>query len=206
MRKVFLSLIVFTIAALLSFGCSSGEKGEKGEKGDNPEKQPGDDFPHVIIETEMGTIKLELWPDVAPNHVANFLELVNNGFYNGLTWHRVIEGFVIQSGCPNADGTGNAGYFIPAEFSNLPHNPGTLSMARGHDYNTASSQFFICLARRPDLDGKYTIFGRTIEGMDVVRKIGAVETDKNDKPLEDINILRMWEQGKEPAAVSGDGG
>ncbi|MEZ5358538.1 MAG: peptidylprolyl isomerase [Candidatus Zixiibacteriota bacterium] len=198
--KIFISLCL-AFLLLVTIGCTSEEAG----KGETKDKHPGDDYPHVIVETEFGTIKLELWPDVAPNHVANFLDLVNTGFYNGMIFHRVIEGFVIQSGCPNGDGSGNAGYVIPSEFSSLPHNPGTLSMARGHDYNTASSQFFICLARRPDLDGKYSIFGRTIEGMDVVQKIGNVETDKDDKPLEPIHILRIWEEGKEPPKAASEG-
>ena len=194
--KIVISLCL-AVLSLAIIGCSS-ESDSEVKKG--PAHKSGT-FPIVYIETEMGTIKLELWPDVAPNHVANFLDLVNTGFYTGLTWHRVIKNFVIQSGDPNGDGSGNAGYVIPAEFSQLPHNPGTLSMARGIDPNTASCQFFICLARRPDLDGKYSIFGRTIEGLDVVAKIGKVAVDKKDKPLEPIHILKIWQEGKEPAAA-----
>jgi len=187
MRYVSAALL-FTII----IGCSSETETKKG-----PANKAGGS-PIVYIETEMGTIKLELFPQEAPNHVANFLDLVNTGFYTGLTWHRVIRDFVIQSGDPKGDGSGNAGYVITAEFSNLPHNPGTLSMARGNDPNTASCQFFICLSRRPDLDGRYSIFGRTIEGMDVVLKIGQVATDENDKPREPIHILKIWQEGKEP--------
>ncbi len=190
------------LSAILLIGCSA----EEGS--DQKSEQEAKIYPIVNIETEMGTIKLELWPDVAHNHVLNFLELVNSGFYTGLTFHRVIKGFMIQTGDPNGDGTGNAGYIIPEEFSNMPHNPGTLSMARGHDYNSASCQFFICLARRPDLDGQYTVFGRTIEGLDVVQKIGKVETDKKgkpkDKPLEDIHIIKIWEEGKDPVPAPAD--
>ncbi|MCK5125160.1 MAG: peptidylprolyl isomerase [candidate division Zixibacteria bacterium] len=192
------NVLIAITAGLLLLGCSGEEDKGKSEAQDESSQ------PIVFIETELGTIKLELWPDVAPNHVANFLDLVNSGFYTGLTWHRVIKGFVIQSGDPNADGSGNAGYVIPEEFSGLPHNPGTLSMARGHEYNSASCQFFICLARRPDLDGQYTIFGRTIEGLDVVKKIGKTKTDKKEKPLEDIHVLKIWQEGKEPVEAPSD--
>ena len=103
----------------------------------------------------------------------------------------MVKNFVIQSGSPTNDISGHSGYVIPAEFSNLPHNPGTLSMARGYDPNSASCQFFICLSRRPDLDGQYTIFGRTVEGLNVVKKIGRLATDENDKPVETVHIEKI---------------
>lgn len=181
---------IFAVFIFTLVNCGGEEKDSAGESaGDNK-------YPLVHIETEKGKIVLELWPDVAPNHVANYLDLVNQGFYTGLQWHRVVKNFVIQSGSPTNDITGHSGYVIPAEFSNLPHNPGTLSMARGHDPNSASCQFFICLSRRPDLDGQYTIFGRVSEGLDVVKKIGRLATDDNDKPIEAVHIVRIWEDGK----------
>ncbi|MFH1701122.1 MAG: peptidylprolyl isomerase [Candidatus Zixiibacteriota bacterium] len=180
----------FILCIIMLVNCGGGK--------DEPQEEPVADskYPRVHIETEQGKIVLELWPDVAPNHVANFLDLVNKGFYTGLQWHRIIKNFVIQSGSPNNDISGHSGYVIPAEFSNLPHNPGTLSMARGHDPNSASCQFFICLSRRPDLDAKYTIFGRTVEGMDIVKKIGSLATDENDKPIESVHMVKVWEEGK----------
>jgi peptidyl-prolyl cis-trans isomerase B (cyclophilin B) len=191
--------IVFLVAVFLVAGCSKEDTEKKEEaKMAEPER------PRVIMETDMGKIVLELFPDVAPNHVNNFLELTNKGFYNGLTFHRVIKGFVIQGGDPKGDGTGDAGYVIPAEFSNLKHMPGTLAMARGHDPNSASCQFYICLGQLPDLDGKYTIFGQTVEGMDVVNKIGGVETDKGDKPVKPVHMIRLWEEGKQPPPVAPD--
>lgn len=147
----------------------------------------------------MGKIVLELFPDVAPNHVKNFLRLANSKAYNGITFHRVAKGFVIQGGSPDGSPTGTAGYTIPAEFSNLHHMPGTLAMARGADPNSASCQFYLCLAQLPDLDGKYTIFGQTVEGMDVVKKIGNVETEENsERPIEPVTMIRVYQEGKEP--------
>jgi cyclophilin family peptidyl-prolyl cis-trans isomerase len=189
------NLIVLSFIIILTTGCGGVDKEETTNK--NEDSGMNNARPRVHIETDMGEIVVELFPDVAPNHVKNFLDLTGQSFYDGLTFHRVIRGFVIQGGDPNGDGTGNAGFVIPAEFSNLPHLPGTLSMARGVDPNSASCQFFICLAQRADLDGKYTVFGQTIEGMDVVRKIGKVETDKaTDKPKKPIHMTRVWEEGK----------
>jgi peptidyl-prolyl cis-trans isomerase B (cyclophilin B) len=126
----------------------------------------------AYIELEKGgTIKLELYPDVAPNTVANFEKLANSGFYNNLTFHRVEPGFVIQGGDPQGTGMGGPGYKIKAEFNNKRHNPGTLAMARSQDPNSAGSQFYICLTRQPGLDGQYTVFGDTLEGFDLVQKV-----------------------------------
>ncbi len=183
--------IVLGICLLVLTACSGGEKAES-----ESDKEVPKDRPKVYLETDMGMITLELFPEVAPNHVRNFLELANKGFYDGLIFHRVVPGFVIQGGCPKGDGTGNAGYTIPAEFSDLKHMPGTLAMARSADPNSASCQFYICLAQLPSLDGNYTIFGQTIDGMDVVQAIGKVETEKQ-KPLEDVHIVLVWEEGKE---------
>lgn len=187
-------LIILPVIALLVIGCSGGEK----ENQQQEETSLEQNRPRVIMETDFGTIVLELFPDVAPNHVKSFMNLVNSGFYDGLTFHRVDKGFVIQGGSPDGSLDGHAGFTIPAEFSNLPHLPGTLGMARGDDPNTGSCQFYICLAQLPDLDRKYTIFGQTVEGMDVVKKIGDVPTDKEtEKPLEPVHMVRVWEEGKE---------
>ncbi len=146
--------------------------------------------PVVTIEMNQGdTIKLELYPDTAPNTVNNFLSLVNRGFYNGLTFHRIIEGFMIQGGDPDGDGTGGPGYSIRGEFSQngfenpLIHTAGVISMARAMDPDSAGSQFFIMHKDSPHLDGAYAAFGKVTEGMDVVDKIAACGTDWNDAPL-----------------------
>ncbi len=197
-------LFIILAAMVVITGCSGKEADTEEPQAQAEAQTP--ERPRVIMETSMGRIVLELFPDVAPNHVKNFLDLVNQGFYNGLTFHRVIKGFVIQGGDPKGDGTGDAGYTIPAEFSNLQHMPGTLAMARGPDPNSASCQFYICLAQLPGLDGNYTIFGQTVEGLDVVNKIGNVETGQNDMPVETVNIVKVWEEGKEPPAEETESG
>ncbi len=136
--------------------------------------------PVVVLETTEGTIELELYPNVAPEHVANFLELTNKGFYNGVIFHRVMSGFMIQGGDPTGTGMGDSGKYLKAEFNDSLHHAGTLSMARSpQGPNTASCQFFICLAPQPSLDHKYTVFGNTIKGFDVVQKIGKAPTSGN---------------------------
>jgi cyclophilin family peptidyl-prolyl cis-trans isomerase len=137
----------------------------------------------------MGTIKLELFATQAPTTVQNFVKLCKNGFYDGLTFHRVIDGFMIQGGCPRGDGTGGPGYTIKDELDpGLRHNmPGILSMANAGP-NTGGSQFFITLVPTPWLDGKHTIFGKIVEGMDVVSAIGKTPTDRNDRPLKPVRI------------------
>ena len=132
------------------------------------------DYPQVTMTTSEGEITLELWNDVAPGHTENFLKLVDDGFYDGLAFHRIIPGFMIQGGCPNGTGTGGPGWQIKAEFNDREHQPGVLSMARSQDPDSAGSQFFICLTRENcrHLDGQYTAFGKVTDGMDVVRKIG----------------------------------
>ncbi len=135
--------------------------------------------PVVILETTEGTIELELFPEVAPAHVANFLELANKGFYNGVIFHRVIDGFMIQGGDPTGTGGGDSGKRLKAEFNDSLHHAGTLAMARANDPNSASCQFYICLAPQPMLDKKYTVFGKTIKGFDVVQKIGKTPTSGN---------------------------
>jgi len=139
--------------------------------------------------TNMGNFRIELFIDKAPLTVGNFIKLVDKGFYNGLIFHRVITNFMIQSGCPHGTGYGGPGYNIRDEFHpNLKHNtPGILSMANAGP-NTGGSQFFITVAPSPWLDGKHAIFGKVIEGMNVVEKISKVKTDKADKPLQDVII------------------
>lgn len=131
--------------------------------------------PRVRMQTSEGEIHVELWGDVAPGHAENFVKLVGQGFYDNLTFHRIIPDFVIQGGCPRGDGTGGPGYHIDAEFNDRPHDKGVLSMARSAHPDSAGSQFFICLGREhcQHLDGQYTAFGKVIEGLDVVDKIAA---------------------------------
>ena len=140
--------------------------------------------PVVTFEMENGdVIKAELYPDIAPNTVRNFISLVNKGFYNGLIFHRVIEGFMIQGGCPDGNGMGGPGYSIKGEFAqngfdnDLKHTPGVLSMARAMHPDSAGSQFFIMHKTSPHLDGAYAAFGKVIEGLDVVDKIAQTPTD-----------------------------
>ncbi len=148
--------------------------------------------PIVTFEMKDGDVfYVELYPDVAPNTVNNFISLVKKGFYNGLCFHRVIEGFMIQGGDPKGNGTGGPGYTIRGEFSkngfknDLKHKRGVISMARSMLPNSAGSQFFIMHADAPHLDGQYAAFGQVIDGMDVIDKIAEVNVDYNDKPLRD---------------------
>ena len=148
--------------------------------------------PIITIEMEDGgIIKAELYPAIAPNTVNNFISLVNKGYYNGLIFHRVISGFMIQGGCPDGNGMGGPGYQIKGEFNmnnftnNLKHTAGVLSMARSMMPNSAGSQFFIMHKNSPHLDGQYAAFGKVIEGMDIVNKIASTDTDYSDRPLQD---------------------
>ncbi len=146
--------------------------------------------PVVTFEMENGDlIKAELYPEIAPNTVNNFISLVKKGFYNGLIFHRVINGFMIQGGCPDGIGTGGPGYSIKGEFAqngvqnDLAHTPGVLSMARAMHPDSAGSQFFIMHKTSPHLDGSYAAFGKVIEGLDVVDKIATTRTDFRDRPM-----------------------
>ncbi len=139
-------------------------------------------------------IELELYPDIAPISVSNFKHLANSSFYDGLIFHRVIEGFMIQGGCPEGRGTGGPGYHIKGEFSangvenNLKHTRGVISMARAFDFDSAGSQFFIMHNDAPHLDGQYAAFGKVTEGMEVVDKIAREKVNFSDKPLCDVVI------------------
>lgn len=146
--------------------------------------------PIVTFEMENGDIiKAELYPEIAPNTVNNFVSLVSKGYYNGLIFHRVIRGFMIQGGCPDGTGMGGPGYHIPGEFSHngfqndLKHTEGVLSMARAMHPDSAGSQFFIMHKNSPHLDGEYAAFGKVIEGMDVVNTIAETNTDYSDRPI-----------------------
>lgn len=154
--------------------------------------------PIITFEMENGDImKAELYPEIAPNTVKNFVELVEKGFYDGLIFHRVIRGFMIQGGCPEGTGMGGPGYQIKGEFSqngfknDLKHEPGVLSMARAMHPDSAGSQFFIMHQTSPHLDGAYAAFGKVIEGMDVVNKIADEYTDYADRPMADQRIKSM---------------
>ena len=146
---------------------------------------------------DMGDIKAELYPDVAPITVENFVKLAGSGFYNGLTFHRIIPGFMIQGGDPEGTGMGGPGYSIKGEFAangvpnSLIHTRGVLSMARSANPDSAGSQFFIMHEDAPHLDGQYAAFGKVIEGIDVVDKVASVKTDYNDRPLEPVVIEIM---------------
>ena len=148
--------------------------------------------PVVTITMENGDVmKAELYPEVAPNTVNNFISLVKKGFYDGLIFHRVINGFMIQGGCPDGTGMGGPGYSIKGEFAqngvanDLAHTPGVLSMARAMHSNSGGSQFFIMHKAAPHLDGSYAAFGKITEGMDVVNRIAEEDTDYSDRPLAD---------------------
>ena len=154
--------------------------------------------PEITITMENGdVIRAELYPEIAPNTVKNFISLANKGFYDGLIFHRVIEGFMIQGGCPQGTGMGGPGYSIKGEFSqngfknDLKHTEGVLSMARSMMPDSAGSQFFIMHKTSPHLDGAYAAFGKVVEGMDVVNKIAETRTDYSDRPLKELKIKSM---------------
>ena len=151
----------------------------------------------TITMTNGDVMKAELYPEIAPNSVNNFISLVKKGFYNGLIFHRVIRGFMIQGGCPDGTGMGGPGYSIKGEFTqngfknDLKHTEGVLSMARAMHPDSAGSQFFLMHKTSPHLDGAYAAFGKVIEGMEIVDKIAETPTDYNDRPLEDQVIKSM---------------
>ena len=154
--------------------------------------------PVVTITMENGDVmKAELYPEIAPNTVNNFISLVKKGYYDGLIFHRVIRGFMIQGGCPQGTGMGGPGYCIKGEFSyngvknDLKHTEGVLSMARAMHPDSAGSQFFIMHKNSPHLDGQYAAFGKVTEGLDIVDKIAQVQTDYSDRPLKEQKIKSM---------------
>ncbi len=154
--------------------------------------------PIVTMEVKgKGTIKIELYPEIAPNTVNNFISLVKKGFYDGLIFHRIIQGFMLQGGDPNGTGIGGPGYCIKGEFSGngfvneLRHTPGVISMARTMMPNSAGSQFFLMSSVSPHLDGEYAGFGKVVEGLDLVMELEKVKTNRGDKPLEDVVMEKV---------------
>ena len=184
LKKIF-CLAASLLLLLLSTACAAGGQNDGGEK------KMGNRI--ARFETSKGTFDVELFEDKAPKTTGNFITLVEKGFYDGLIFHRVIDGFMIQGGCPKGDGTGGPGYTIPDEFHpDLRHSgEGILSMANAGP-NTGGSQFFITLAKTEWLDGHHAVFGKVIKGMDVVKAIGKVETDPfRDRPYEDVKITKI---------------
>ena len=151
----------------------------------------------TITMADGAVIKAELYPEIAPNTVNNFISLASKGFYDGLIFHRIIRGFMIQGGCPQGRGTGGPGYSIRGEFAgngfanDLPHEPGVLSMARAQHPDSAGSQFFIMHEAAPYLDGQYAAFGRVIEGMDVVNSLACTRTSWGDRPVQEQKMARV---------------
>ena len=180
--------LVFLLATFVLFttGCSAAGMNDK-DKGAKKMANP-----IAVFETNHGTFEIELFEDKAPITVKNFIDLAEKGFYDGLIFHRVIDGFMIQGGDPNGTGTGGPGYVIPDEFhKDLKHDSeGVLSMANAGP-NTGGSQFFITLAATPWLDGHHSVFGKVVKGMDVVREIGKVDTDFQDKPLAKVVMEKV---------------
>ncbi len=193
MKRFRSTLIVFVLSLILFLSQSfSQEVRYKKFSSEEVKKMSGQ---QAIIHTKLGDITLKFFPDVAPNHVNNFIELAKKGFYNGTIFHRVVPKFVIQGGDPNSKnpdrskhGMGGPGYSVKAEFSNKPHKRRTLSMARSAHPDSAGSQFFICVADVPSLDGKYTVFGEVVKGMEVVDKIVSLPKDGNDNPNDRIEM------------------
>lgn len=206
-------ITILAISAVLSIsivGCSNSKSNEKvkedNTKNQTEEKIDEKDLPEVTIKVkDYGTMKGVLYPNKAPNTVNNFIALANSGFYDNLTFHRVIKDFMIQGGDPEGIGTGGPGYSIKGEFSSngfdndLKHTEGVLSMARARDKDSGGSQFFIMTKDSPHLDGDYAAFGKITEGLDVLHKIEDVKTDSNDKPLNEVKIesIKVDTKGKE---------
>lgn len=197
-KKFFLTVLIFSFAIMLG-ACSSDSSEEKnstnseGSYADNVKENPI----VTITMSDDEKIVIELQPKVAPNTVANFISLVEKGFYDGLIFHRVIPGFMIQGGDPNGDGYGGPDYSIKGEFTNngfennLKHERGIISMARSSDPNSAGSQFFIMVDKSSNLDGDYAAFGKVIEGMEIVDKIVSVPRNNADKPLKNQTMKKV---------------
>ncbi len=209
MKKAVYGLMIFLL--IVSFaGCKKENKQESsqttvGESDamadttksklpvDTTEKIVREKNPIVVIETGFGNIELELFWKETPKTALNFLRLVHKGFYNGLTFHRIVPNFVIQGGDPEGTGGGGPGYTIPFEKADTKHLRGSVGMARAQELNSGGSQFYVCLKNLPSLDGKYVVFGKVIKGMDAVDKIAAVKTGPNDFPLEKVVMKKVYE-------------
>lgn len=198
-KYVITFILLLTLLGLSMAGCA-GSNTPKQAENNPPQAQPEVSTAKnsvALFETSKGNFRIELFEDKAPQTSKNFITLANKGFYNGLIFHRVIADFMIQGGDPKGNGTGGPGYTIPDEFnSDLRHTAGVISMANAGP-NTGGSQFFITLKATPWLDNKHAVFGKVIEGMDVVQAIGKVKTGPQDKPVEDVVIKKITiEQAK----------
>lgn len=199
MRTSFFSWTV-ALAVILTF--TGGAMAEVKSRSFSPEEIERMSKMHAVIQTTLGKIELKFFPDVAPNHVDNFIELAKKGFYDGTIFHRVIPGFMIQGGDPKSTSTNRAGHgtggpehSVKAEFNDKKHLRGILSMARSADPDSAGSQFFICVKDSPFLDGQYTVFGEIVSGMDVLDKIASQPRDSRDNPLERVEMtVKIIEQ------------
>lgn len=206
--KKYLSLFLMTIlmGSLLLTGCGNaktntektGEATPKTENNNTDSTKENNNLPIATIDIEgYGTMEVELYPEIAPNTVNNFISLANKGFYNNLKFHRIIKGFMIQGGDPKGTGMGGPGYSIEGEFTSngfansLKHTKGVISMARTQDPNSAGSQFFIMSGDASNLDGEYAAFGKTISGLEVLDKIESVETNSSDAPKKDVIITSI---------------
>ncbi len=191
MKKTFGIIAVLLFSLMTIHGCTP-KKGEQGKTMQTTEGKTAE------IKTSLGDITIEFMPEVAPNHVENFKKLARSGFYDGTTFHRVIPGFMIQGGDPNTKsddrskhGTGGPGYTIDAEFSDVKHVRGIVSMARSSDPNSAGSQFFIVVRDSPHLDRQYSVFAKVISGMNVVDQIVTVPRDSRDNPIKKVTIEKI---------------
>lgn len=187
MKKLCL-LLILGVVLMGQSGCG-GAKTEAEIRNENNQ--------FVTIETSMGSLTLELYRDVAPAHADSFLARTKEGFYDGTVFHRIIKGFMIQGGDPTGTGAGDAWYRLDAEFSDLKHERGTLSMARGPHPNSASCQFFICFGNAPHLDGQYTIFGHVVNGFETLGKleqvpVGASRTGENSAPVDEVKLVKAF--------------
>lgn len=190
-----LSVLFFILSSSFAYGEETKKNFTKEEIKKMPETK-------AVIETKFGNMEIRFFPDVAPKHVNNFIELAKKGFYDGTIFHRIIPGFMIQGGDPNSKspdksqhGTGGPGYMVKAEFNEKPHKRGTLSMARSGQPDSAGSQFFICVADAPFLNKQYTVFGEVVSGMEVADKIVSQPRDPRDNPNERIEMkVKVVEQ------------
>jgi peptidyl-prolyl cis-trans isomerase B (cyclophilin B) len=190
-RRIFGLMTLLLVAFFAIQGCTP----KKREQGKTLQVTEGKS---AELKTSMGTITIEFFPDVAPNHVENFKKLARSGFYDGTTFHRVIPGFMIQGGDPNSKsedrnkhGTGGPGYTIDAEFSDIQHLRGIVSMARSSDPNSAGSQFFIVVRDSAHLDRQYTVFGKVTSGLDIIDQIVTVPRDSRDNPIKKVSIDKV---------------
>ena len=188
--KIMLGLFLMTFSFI---SCEKQENKAIEPVIEQPKEEPMKETKNIaVLETSMGTIEFEFLKDKAPKTCENFIALAEKGFYNNLIFHRIIANFMIQGGCPSKNGTGGPGYNIKAEFNDTKHVPGIVSMARAADPDSAGSQFFICVANTPHLDGQYTAFGKVIKGYDVVEAISKVATNPaNNKPIKDVVIEKI---------------